>query len=82
MLVAGTPPFNQATNDDEYYKTIAENKWETFWKYHAQGKPNGSNFFTTRFKDLIESLLNINPAKRLKVADIKSHAWYTGTVAT
>jgi serine/threonine protein kinase len=35
MLVSGTPPFNQATNDDEYYKTIAENKWETFWKYHA-----------------------------------------------
>ena len=82
MLVAGTPPFEQATSDDAYYRNIVDNKWDTFWKYHSQNKPNGIQFFSSRFKELMESLLNANPKKRMPVADIKNHPWYQGTVAS
>lgn len=76
MLVAGTPPFEQATSDDAYYKNIAEKKWEVFWKYHSQNKPNGIQFFSQRFKELMESLLNVDPKKRMSINDIKNHPWY------
>lgn len=46
IMIAGTPPFSEATKTEFYYKLIINNKWEMFWKYHSKGKPSGSNFFS------------------------------------
>src|SRR5438105_8604140 len=80
IMVAGTPPFNAAKSDEYYYKFIYNNDWNRFWPYHYQSKPSKHNFFSDSFKDLIQSMFAFDPSKRLPLAAIKEHPWYTGPV--
>ena len=53
IIVAGTPPFNEAKKDEFYYKFLFYRKYDLFWKYHCKGKPSGDSYFSPQFKDLI-----------------------------
>jgi len=55
ILYAQHPPFTQASTQDSYYKLLATNRADLFWKMHASRHPEG--FFTEHFKDLITSML-------------------------
>ena len=54
IMVSGTPPFTKAERDEFYYKLIAGNRFDLFWRYHVKGKPSGAKFFSEEFKNLIE----------------------------
>ena len=74
------PPFQMAKAEDIYYKLLATNRADLFWKAHSTRKPAG--FFSDEFKDLITSMLQLHPHQRLCMADIIGHPWMQGEVAT
>lgn len=80
ILYAGSPPFNQAHPSDPYYKLIATNRADLFWKYHSNRKPAG--FFSDSFKDLITNMFQTMANQRLGVADIVGHPWMQGEIAS
>ena len=54
---------------------------ELFWQKHSMNKE--PNFFSSEFKDLINSMLQINPKQRIRLADIVGHPWLvSGPIAT
>jgi len=55
ILYAQHPPFTQANTSDSFYKLLATNRADLFWKLHVQRHEPG--FFTEEFKDLITSML-------------------------
>lgn len=55
IMVAGHPPFQAAQKDDTYYKGIAKNSANSFWKIHSKNKEAG--FFSDEFKDLLTAML-------------------------
>ena len=69
-----------AKAEDMYYKLLATNRADLFWKAHSTRKPAG--FFSEEFKDLITSMLQLHPHQRLCMADIIGHPWMQGEVAT
>ena len=78
IMVSGTPPFTNAEKTEFYYKFIVNKSYEKFWSYHYQGKPGTENYYSDEFKDLINHMLNYNPAERLTISQIQNHPWYTG----
>lgn len=46
IMISGTPPFTKADKAEFYYKLIANNRMDLFWRYHEKGKPTGANFFS------------------------------------
>ena len=83
ILYSGHPPFSMANEEDNYYKLLATNRSDLFWKAHSnpQRKPEG--FYTEDFKDLITCMLQFHPHQRLCIADIIGHSWLaSGGVAS
>lgn len=76
---AGHPPFNAALQKDSYYKLLAMNRADLFWKTHSRNKPE--NFFSDEFKDLITNMLQVMPHQRLSLAEIVGHPWMQGNIA-
>jgi len=76
------PPFTKAVPEDPFYRLICANRADLFWKAHSKNKPNGAEFFSEEFKNLITSMLQFDPAHRLSMAEVKAHPWFNGTVAT
>lgn len=74
------PPFQMAKAEDVYYKLLATNRADLFWKAHSSRKQAG--FFSDEFKDLITSMLQLHPHQRLCMADVIGHPWLSGEVAT
>lgn len=83
ILYSGHPPFAMANEEDNYYKLLATNRSDLFWKAHSnpQRKPEG--FYTDEFKDLLTCMLQFHPHQRLCIADIIGHPWLSsGGVAS
>lgn len=83
IMVAGTPPFASGNPKDQHYKLICTNRFDSFWYAHEKSKPkpNGKNFFSDEFKDLMNAMLSLDPSLRLSIAEIKAHPWYKGETA-
>jgi len=74
---AGHQPFDQmASKEDMFYKLIINHRLDLFWKtwdtYHPEGH------YSQHFKDLISSMLDYHPSKRLLMADLIGHPWMQG----
>lgn len=76
IMVAGHPPFSEASPKDQYYKTIAMNKSEIFWKAHSKGKDK--NFFSEEFKSLILRMLSLDPNQRPSMQELANDPWMQG----
>ena len=74
------PPFQVANSDDMYFKLLATNRSDLFWKAHSNRKPAG--FFSDDFKDLITCMLQLHPHQRLCMADVIGHPWMQGPIAS
>ena len=57
IMVSEHPPFTTATPADPFYRCLAANKHELFWKTHGKNKEGGESFFSAEFKDLVNSML-------------------------
>lgn len=73
-------PFLRANWSDRYYKVVAQNNLDKFWKMHLNS--NGvKKEFSDSFKDLCGRMLALNPSERPSLEEIKSHEWYNGPCA-
>ena len=77
IMYSGTPPFTKADPKEPYYKLLCTNKADTFWNAHAKHKPN-KDFYSESFKDLMTSMLALDPAQRPSLAEVRKHDWYRG----
>jgi serine/threonine protein kinase len=80
IMLTQHPPFQMANCDDMYYKLLATNRSDLFWKAHSNRKPAG--FFSDEFKDLITCMLQLHPHQRLCMADVIGHPWMQGPMAS
>ena len=53
IMVAQHPPFAAAQTHDPYYKCIAGNRADIFWRTHCKNKPNGEDYFSEELKELL-----------------------------
>ena len=81
MMHAQSKAFLKAENSDPYYKNIAGNRPEKFWKEHTKSKGK-DDYFTDEFKDLINGLFSYNPIHRLTISEVRTHPWFNGPVPT
>ncbi|CAG9329336.1 unnamed protein product [Blepharisma stoltei] len=79
IMYTQNPPFTKAVPNDPFYRLLSK-KDDKFWVYHSRNKT--SDFFTQDFKNLIFSMLALQPNDRLPISHIKAHPWYNGPVAT
>lgn len=75
-LVACCNPFMQG-NPNRVYSYLANKKFDAFWKHLEKLiKKELSN----EIKDLLNSMLALNPEERPTIQQIKDHPWYQGPV--
>lgn len=55
---------------------IGGGKFENFWKAHTKSKGIAS-YYSDEFKDMITSMLMLDPNKRLTMDQVMDHPWYT-----
>ena len=69
VITIGDFPFESATYSDDKYKFIIKGRFNKFWEFF--------DFIniSDEFKDLINNLITINPAKRLSIDKILDHPW-------
>lgn len=80
IMVAEHPPFNSATPSDPFYKCLAANRADIFWKSHSKNKPAG--FFSESFKDLVQSMLQLEQNHRPTMSEVLAHEWLNEDTAT
>ena len=84
-MVAQHPPFTTAEAKDPFYKVLAANRADVFWNTHQKNKqplPNGDPFFSDDFKDLVQSMLQLDAAHRPSMSEVMNHPWMLGPVPT
>ena len=83
IMIAQHPPFSSATPKDPYYKCLAANRADIFWKTHGKSKEGGIDFFSPEFRDLFEKMVALDPNARLTIDEILNHKWLTeGEIAS
>lgn len=83
IMVTQHPPFTKAEPNDPFYRLLCANRADLFWKAHSRNKPNGADFFSEEFKNLITGMLQFDPAMRPSMAEVRNHPWVVnGPVAT
>jgi len=73
IMLAGFPPFQKPAMSDWWFAKLATGKHALFWQAHSR-----SAYFSDATKDFINKILNPDPTKRLTIADIRKHPWFTG----
>lgn len=79
IMFSQNPPFSRAEPNDPYYRLLCASD-PRFWAAHSRNKPAGH--YTPDFQDLIKKMLDLDPARRLTLEQIKSHPWYNGLTST
>ena len=69
VITIGDFPFESATYSDEKYKFIIKGRFSKFWEFFNDIK------ISDEFKNLINSLISLTPAKRLSTDEILKHPW-------
>jgi len=65
----GIFPFQEARTDDYYYKLLCSGKKEKYWR------KTGGEKLSNEFKDLMERMLNYDPAKRPTIKELVEDPW-------
>jgi len=71
ILLGGYPPFEHARESDKWYQFIATKKYKSFWKSHRNC---GLRQMET---DLITRMICFDPEKRITIAKLRRHQWFT-----
>lgn len=78
----GYPPFTEASSNDQFYKMIAANRSDLFWKTHQKFADENDNPISEEFKDLISSMMQLEPLHRPSMNEIWAHPWVMGDTLT
>ena len=80
IMVAQHPPFTSAIPSDPFYRCLAGKRGDIFWRTHSKSKPDGDKFFSEEFKDLVETMLKLEPGQRPTMAEVLAHPWMQGPI--
>lgn len=80
MMYTKKAPWCEAARSDNFYKVLARNRQDLFWKWH--GRSQEESFFSDSFKDFYLKMVAPNPDERLSLPDIVAHPWMQEEVAT
>ena len=70
-----------AHEDDRFYKFFyPEHRLDQFWKCMQQHQEE--NHYSVQFKDIIGTMLDYYPSRRLMMADLIAHPWMQGEFPT
>ena len=75
VMVSQRAPFDTATPTDKFYRCLAANRADLFWKAHAR-----TGNFSEELKDLIQSMLQLDPLLRPSINEVCQHPWMKGDV--
>jgi len=75
ILVSGFPPFRETRDTDWWFNKIIKGKTNLFWLAHERKAK-----FSTEVKDLIQSMIQVDPAKRPTMEEIEKSDWCQGDV--
>lgn len=79
IMIKGSPPFNHAKKDDQYYKLFINNP-KMFWKVHFKKYKNDPP--TVELIDILTKMLNYDPEERITISEIKECDWFNGPLPT
>ena len=68
ILVASFPPFQQPGLEDWWYNKLATGRPHLFWAAHVRSVP-----FSEGLQNFLTKLLEVDPTKRLTVAEMLQH---------
>jgi len=77
ILLAGYPPFEQASKSDKWFKPLMKGNVDKFWKAHAKSPIIKNNM---KAKDLLTRMLCFDPKQRIDLNGIKKHEWLQGPI--
>ena len=70
IMVSGHPPFITAQPTDAFYRCIARNRIDIFWKTHSKNKSEGLEFYSDEFKELFGEMVSLDPTLRPSMSEI------------
>lgn len=84
IILAGNPPFARADYKDQCYKLLCSGKESFFWEQHEKNiiKESDEEVFSEDLRELLTSMLAIDPEDRPTIEEIKQNAWVKGPLAT
>jgi serine/threonine protein kinase len=71
IMLSGNPPFQLANVQDWWFKQIASNKRDRFWRAHLKSSP----FFPQSAQEFIDRSLIPDPRRRPTIDDLKNDIW-------
>jgi len=78
IMVTGHPPFCKPDVSDIRYKHILNNNLDQFWELIDKKNTSSAAPYSEEFKELVTMMMSPNPLVRPSLAEVKSHAWFTG----
>merc|ERR1712129_155517 len=75
IMLAGYPPFENASATDIWFKPMTKEKVDKFWRAHQKS----AIAKMPAAKDLISKMLCADPTKRINIDGIVNHEWFKGT---
>ena len=85
ILVVGRPPLRRAEPGDrhfEIFKTRARGDLDELWSRHLRASRIPIDQNSVNFRDLIERLLRVDPARRPTILEVMRHPWICTTCPT
>lgn len=70
IMLSGFPPFQEISSNDWWFDKLSKGKARLFWKAHARNAT-----YSPTAMDLIQRMLEPNPAKRITLEEILVHPW-------
>jgi len=74
ILLAGYPPFAEASTRDKWYRPMAEGNAKRFWRQHRKC----AIAKMPEVRDLVTRMLWFDPKRRISIEGIRAHKWFTG----
>ena len=81
IMVSKIAPFASADPKEMHYKVLAGGRPDLFWSMHSEAQ-DGQDIFSAEFKDLFQSMMMMNPARRPSIDQILAHPFMHGPEAT
>lgn len=75
IMMTGYPPFKHAIKDDQWFRCIAKNRPEAFWKKHNDIFSGNDDL-----RNLLFGLLCYQPKNRMTMKNLKLNKWFEGEI--
>lgn len=74
IMVAGNPPFQQATRSDWWFNAVSQGRHDKFWQAHLRSAPD----FPKEAQEFLNRIFVADPEQRATIDELWSHPWMQG----